>query len=323
MFPIRCALLFVLGAVAVSNAAQLKWRQNEQTSLLELSFNNKPVLAWSFASNQFKPYIKSLHALTGENILLDAPADHLHHHGLMYAIRINGVNFWEERDQPGHEKHIEWLRTTASTTSSGVSQASATELIHWVTHTNAELRDTKPVALLIERRSIDVAIDESQGEVALRWRSDFQVGRTPVKLHGSDYNGLGLRLPPAWDHKARHQNSEKLGYSSEQKWDVLPARWTAVSHNAGDREITVALFGGPSNRGTRMFFSMLNPFAYLAVTQNLSTQPIEYAPGEKFQLDYVLLVYSRPVTSGQIEQRYAKWLSENVSSSAPATAPTP
>ena len=39
---------------------------------------------------------RASHYVTGENLLRDAPHDHLHHHALMYGIRVNGVNFWEE-----------------------------------------------------------------------------------------------------------------------------------------------------------------------------------------------------------------------------------
>ena len=34
----------------------------------------------------------------------DAPSDHLHHHGLMFAVQVNEVNFWEERGTPGPDE---------------------------------------------------------------------------------------------------------------------------------------------------------------------------------------------------------------------------
>ncbi len=62
---------------------------------------------YAFATNQFKPYVRELYTLRGENVLRDAPPDHLHHHGLMYAVWVNGINFWEERGAPGFEQHVE------------------------------------------------------------------------------------------------------------------------------------------------------------------------------------------------------------------------
>ena len=46
-----------------------------------------PVLQYRYGDVPFKPYIKELYTPGGLNILLDAPPDHLHHHGLMFALR--------------------------------------------------------------------------------------------------------------------------------------------------------------------------------------------------------------------------------------------
>ena len=48
-------------------------------------------MVYSFAPHKFKPYVQQLCTFRGENVLRDAPRDHLHHHGLMYAIKVNGI----------------------------------------------------------------------------------------------------------------------------------------------------------------------------------------------------------------------------------------
>ncbi|MHC4656117.1 MAG: DUF6807 family protein, partial [Planctomycetota bacterium] len=53
----------------------------------------------------FKPYVQQLFSPAGVNILRDAPADHLHHHALMFAVKVNGVNFWEETPTAGKQLH--------------------------------------------------------------------------------------------------------------------------------------------------------------------------------------------------------------------------
>src|SRR5574342_147613 len=80
-----------------------------ERGLIEWQFKGRPLLTYALATNQFKPYVRELRSLRGDNVLRDAPSDHLHHHGLMYAIRVNGVNFWEEINQPGHERHVTLL----------------------------------------------------------------------------------------------------------------------------------------------------------------------------------------------------------------------
>lgn len=284
---------------------------------LAIRFQGRPLLVYAFATNQFKPYVRELYTLRGDNVLRDAPADHLHHHGLMYAVRVNGVNFWEERDQPGHEIPVKLISRRAGRTRDGLPEASFTQLIHWVADTNATAPDPRSVALLVEQRTLTLTVDESRDEVALRWQAEFEPGPAAerVKLHGSDYNGLGLRLPAGWDHVAHHANSENAPYSAEQRRDVTAARWAAVSHAVNGREITVALLGRPSNPGDTRFFSMLNPFAYLSVTQNLEKTPLEHARGDKFGIDYLLLVHAGEKPRDFLEQRYRSWAAQTVNKS--------
>jgi hypothetical protein len=53
---------------------------------LVVRYQGRKLLVYAFATNQFKPYVRELYTLRGENVLRDAPPDHLHHHGLMYAV---------------------------------------------------------------------------------------------------------------------------------------------------------------------------------------------------------------------------------------------
>ena len=69
-----------------------------------LVYNQKRLL--TYALGKFKPYVKEFMAVSGQNILRDAPFDHLHHHSLMYGIRVNGVNFWEEVAGCGYQKPV-------------------------------------------------------------------------------------------------------------------------------------------------------------------------------------------------------------------------
>jgi hypothetical protein len=306
------AILFSL-SLSAATTGEISATVASEQGRIHWSYKGNKLFTYAFASDQFKPYVQSLYTLQGEDVLRDAPADHLHHHGLMYAIRVNGVNFWEEQNQPGRQRPVKLIEHSTGKSEAGLPQASFTQLIHWVRHADRALPDTAPAALLIERRTITVTVDEPRQEIALRWQAEFEAGPAAerAKLEGSDYNGLGLRLPAAWDHVARHSNSEKSPYSKEQRWDLTPARWAAVSNKVKGHDITVTLFGHPGNRGEPRFFSMLDAFAYLAVTQNLSKEPIEYARGEKFRIDYLMLVYTGQPGSEQLERRYGRWLTES------------
>ena len=304
-------LLFVASPVS---AAEITAVVKPEEGRLEWNYDGQKLLTYAFASNQFKPYIKELYTLAGDNVLRDAPADHLHHHGLMYAIRVNGVNFWEEVGEPGHERSIKLLSQSTGKTAAGLPQASFTQLIHWVRDADKALADTAPVALLVEKRTLTITLDKAEQEVALEWRGEFEVGHGAAKvtLHGSEYNGLGLRLPQAFDHVARHQNSDNVPYTGTNNRDIIAAKWSAVSHKMDGREVVVALFAQPGSiRGDTKFFTMLDPFAYLSGTQGLDKAPLEYSAGEKFSVSYLVTVYPAFKSAEFLQRRHQLWEKSN------------
>lgn len=302
MFSFVCGLVSLL-VVDARAEGHLSIACHESEGRLEIVYDGKTLLLYSFAASQFKPYVKEFRTLEGVNLLVDSPADHLHHHGLMYAIRVNGTNFWEEAPDAGRQEHLGMEGVQASD-SPERSTARFVQRLNWTAKSKAP-------AVLTEERELVLTVEKASEEVALRWRSRFTVGSAPVKLHGSGYNGLGLRLPRSWDKTAIHRNSEGLPYTKEQKWDVTPARWAAVSHQRGDERGTVLLFGSPRNAGESRFFSMIDPFSYLSVTQNLDLKPLEYRPGEKFQLEYLVIACAGEKSSEEIARRYAQWMKED------------
>jgi hypothetical protein len=308
-----CLLPLDLPAAPGSERTPFEFSTQAGPGLLDVTYQGRRILRYSFATNQFKPYVRELYTLKGDNILLDAPPDHLHHHGLMYAIRVNGVNFWEERDQPGFEKPVRLEQLETSRSSTGLPKASFVQMIHWVANTDAAPPDSGALALLVERRTITLTIDETRGEVALDWHAEFEVGAGAdhVTLSGANYHGLGLRLPPAFNRIALRRNSEGAPYLTEGKGDVTRARWSAVSHRVDNRDITVALFGpAPTQSGLPCFFTMVQPFTYLSVTQGLDKAPIQHSAGDKFRIDYRLVAYSEAKTTEFLQDRYSKWTTD-------------
>lgn len=297
------ALFLALVGSAVAASPSISIDSKADRGELEVRFKDRKLLVYAFATNQFKPYVRELYTLRGENVLRDAVPDHLHHHGLMYAVCVNGVNFWEERNAPGIQKHVEMLHVD-SASANGVPVAYFTELIHWLAPTNLA------APLLIERRTLTLAVDEQSQEVALRWDAQFQVGANAgkVTLHGPNYDGLGLRLPESFNHVAVFQNSAGTPYTGQNSQNVIPARWTSVAGRMEGRDVMLVLFGRADNaRGDSRFFTMLNAFAYMTATQGIDKQPLEYAAGDRFSLSYLLTVYPENKTPEFINRRGALW----------------
>jgi hypothetical protein len=273
---------------------------NETAGTLTVSYAGQTLLLYKFEANQFKPYVKELRTLAGHNVLLDSPPDHPHHHGLMYAVRLNDINFWEEQMPCGRQQHLRFLHQKAD----GLT-AQFTEILNWIAPTGVFTASQQ--TLLVEERKLLLTIRPESNEVALRWTSNFTVGREKVRLQGTAYNGLGMRFPQAWNGKAIHFNSASLPHSQEHKWDVTTADWSAVTYQGMESTNTIAFLSSFKNRGDSKFFSMNNPFTYLAATQGLDIVPLEYGPAEKFNLEYLLLAYSVAQDAKQLDHQYTQW----------------
>jgi len=282
-------------------------------SAWSISYEGKPVLVYAFDPQKFKPYVKELRTIQGDNILRDAPFDHLHHHSLMYAIRVNGINFWEETCGNGVEKPVETptpILGFAEREGRQLPQGKITQLLHWVAPQDAFLPNNAPVALLVEHRTLTLTVDPQTQEVALEWKSRFEIGpkTNTVVLSGANYHGLGMRFLQELDKLAEHSLAGNRPDLSNNRQEVSPSPWAAVSFNGPGHPATIALVGHPSNtRGDATFFNMLTPFAYLAATQGLDKEPLVYHAGDKWELNYLVLLYPEAKPSERLKKRIQSW----------------
>lgn len=267
-------------------------------------WQGQPLCVYHFGADQKKPYVRELYTLQGRNILRDSPADHLHHHALMYGIRVNGVNFWEEAGGYGLQKPVEIIRERSGENRRGMPQASFRQRLVWV----AAEADAKP--LLEEQRSLMLTVDESAKEVALVWRSRFEPapGVDQVNLEGANYHGLGMRFLQELDPLAVHWVGGENLDLSDNRQDVRPAAWGAVVFDRPGSPATIAIASSPLNGAAPAhFFSMKTPFAYLSATQNLDQEPITYAAGESWTLTHLVLLYPERKSAAFLEERVRSW----------------
>jgi hypothetical protein len=299
-------------------AATLSFETSEEATAWSVLYGQQKVFVYSFAPQKFKPYVKEFSPLGGENILRDAPFDHLHHHALMYGIRVNGINFWEEVSGNGVQKVIRTSRPVCTEGGAdGQAEAKFEQVLHWVAPQDAFLPDTAPVALLVERRALVLTVNPARQEVALEWKSRFEVGgkTNTVTLGGATYHGLGIRFRQDLDKLAAHRLAGTADVPAgivldlaNSRQDLSKAPWAAVSFDVPGHPATIALAGHPANaRGDAVFFSMLTAFPYLSATQGLDKEPLIYHRGDQFELDYLVLVYPEAKPSETLRGRVEAW----------------
>jgi hypothetical protein len=283
----------------------------QQLTEWAVDYKGQRILRYAFAPQMFKPYVKELSPLQGRNILLDAPADHLHHHALMYAVQVNDVNFWAETPGCGIQKVIRTDKPEITVNPQGFPETRLSQWIHWVTAPEAFLPDTAPVALMLEQRTLILTIDEANREVALHWRSEFQAGSktNQVILRGANYFGLGLRFLRELDPVAKHENTGGIPDLSDNRQDASRHAWGSVVFDKPGQPASLVVFGHPSNaRRDPWFFTMRTPFAYLSATQGLDREPLVYRSGDKFELNYLVTLRPGVQSRAAIEERHRRWI---------------
>jgi hypothetical protein len=259
----------------------------------------QPVATYLARANPHKPYLLELRSPQGHQILRDSPADHVHHHGLMFALVANGTNFWEEHLRPGREE-------TTSVTADGPALCSA---LLW--------RDDEGTPLLEETRELLVVADDDDA-TALTWRTALAPTGADVTLTGAHYHGLGLRFVPSFDgalsflHPAGAEStavrgSERLGTGA----------WAACTGAVDGHEVTVVMMSHPDNRPSTRWFTMVTPFAYLSATADGWQHAVPIAAGRTLEFVFGVLVLDGHHGRYRIEACYERWLA---ATRAPRTA---
>jgi len=254
----------------------------------------------------FKPYMQQLYSPGGINVLRDAPHDHLHHHALMFAVAVDGVNFWEEQTKPGRQLHkcFDGMRVDRN---GDKSKAGFTEHIDWINLRGQEL-------LLREHRIIEVKSIEDDKATLLSWQTSLAVppGRESMTLAGSHYFGLGMRFLESMDTGGRFLNAvNRTGEIVRGTERLTRADWCAYTAEANGKPVTIAMFGHPENqRHPTHWFTMTAPFAYLAATLNLHKEPLDVVSDKPLVLRYAVAVWDGRVEKSKIGRIYRQWVEE-------------
>ncbi len=275
---------------------------------------DRTLMDYRLTPNPAKPYVRQLYTPSGVNVLRDQVPDHKHHHGLMFAIAADGVNFWEETPGTGREEP-QGASPVSTTAANGTARASLGQDLAWI-------GPKSPSPILLEHRTVVVGRSK-EGSVTLpTWRSTLSAppGRESVKLTGNCYYGLGMRFPVAMNKGGR------FFYSADKKertivhgdQGVTPARWSAYTASSEGKPVTVAIFESPANlRFPSPIFTMLTPFAYQSATLNLWKEPLVLKQGHPLDLRYGVAAWDGQIDPAAVEALYQQWVAGDASLVAP------
>lgn len=292
-------VLFVVFSVTASEVKQQKMVIASDGKFVKVHIGQKPLLSYRFGDVEFKPYVKELYTPAGINILLDSPPDHIHHHGLMYAVGIDSVDFWSETDQCGRQKHV-----STGAVYAGESRAIFHEKLQWL--------DSEGKVKANERRKVRVDTNGTFGATVVTWRSRFDLpeGIVSITIDGSHYFGLGARFIRSMDAGEFFNADGKEGKVFRGQERLVRSRWSAYTAQPEGKDVTVAMFDYPENtRHPATWFTMHKPFAYLSATLGLHEQPLEI--NEKgLTVCYGVALWDGKVKPEIIETLYQTWVKE-------------
>jgi hypothetical protein len=297
------ALFFLL--LSKTAIAEEPMRITVEPNSLSVNQGHRSLLCYRYEDVPFKTYVQQLYSPGGINILRDAPHDHLHHHALMYAVAVDGVNFWEEQTEPGRQLH-KCFDDVRIDEDDDASSAALTEKIDWINPRNREL-------LLKESRTIKVCQVDDAEVTLLSWQSSLEVpsGKKSMTLSGSHYFGLGMRFLESMDKGGEFLNAAgQAGDIVRGSERITRADWCAYIAQADGKPVTVAMFGHPENlRHPTHWFTMTTPFAYMAATLNLYKESLEVTSEKPLVLRYAVAVWDGRVDKSKINGVYHRWIS--------------
>ncbi|HPP53748.1 MAG TPA: PmoA family protein [Thermoguttaceae bacterium] len=308
----------VLGAAMLGQMAETGSVFADEPTQVKLVQDGSPLLVYQAKSNPKKTYVLEFFSPSGVNILRDSPADHKHHHGLMFAVAVDGVNFWAEDAASGSQVPVGDLKRESISTG-GIAWQSLRQTLRW--------QNPQGSAMLEEDRTLRAARIGQPPATLLTWRSVLRTpeGKSSVQLTGSPYFGLGMRFVVSMDAGGRFFNAD--GHTGVEGTNNARSAWCAYTAKADGKPVTVAVFDWPKNpRHPAAWFTMDRGFAYLSATLNLSKEPFPVRADQPVELRYGVAVWDGQVEPAVVEKCYKAWLNmgEPVANpSSPENSPKP
>lgn len=261
-----------------------------------VNFTTNNIVVGTYVRNDpWKPHFHPLRTPEGDLVTLAVPWDHRHHKGLMFALRTDAGNFWEEQqldgasESPGREIEASLTRVDLGN-SCGFRQ-----VLNWTTGSQTVFSETRTVTCrrigdqLVWRWEICLVPHIACRSITSEWAKPAMDGRL------INYHGLGIRLPRSFEASPRTVVRPGNGGPSEALDPDglglgIQCRVAAISgpidgawppHIA---EVTITQF-----QDAQPYFTSRAGLAYLSVGPTTS-RVIDFEAGRKLDLTYEVTV---------------------------------
>lgn len=242
---------------------------------------NGKVVAQFQPAGKHKPYVEELYTPNGVQVLADSPADHLHHHGLMYSLGIDDVEFWGEYSAKCGQEVITALES---------DESSVKAELDWVS--------SEGVVLAKEKR--EISVESVDGANVLHWKSVLTpAGDKAVKIWGRYYFGLGMRFARDMNESVQFSNSTGAHDGAIVRGDerLKDCKWINAAGTIGGKNVSVTIEEKEGNTRPMTGYSMgdgWKAFAYMGGTMRVHEDPILLEPGQTITAAYKVVLKDEP-----------------------------
>ncbi len=320
-FLVDYVRVFQLVEAPDASAATCEWHRAGDS--LSLRWRGRTLWQFNFASDLDVPFFHPLSTTTGQILSLDAPPDHVWHHGLWFCWKfINGVNYWELNPQTRRPDGItRWSEPGLQLHDDGSA----------VIDLNLRYQPANGEVVLTEQRAIAISSPDIQGVYHLDWTSAFTAGDQPVVLDRTPpreqswggYAGLSLRFSPAFSQRqaTSTQGIAAFGDGGRHRSDAAAMDYSGWvdGHAAG-----VTVLDHPQNPRHPTSWYLINrgEMGYLNASI-LAPQPLQLQANQRMVLRYRVIVHPEAWDAARLQQAIRQFTSDFSRTSQPSLAPNP
>ena len=254
---------------------------------------------WNRLPTTFKPYIVKLMTPSGVNVLRDAPPDHSHHHGLMFAIKVDGVNCWEEYNPVDYGRQETTAFAEAAAETDGRKEKKVESTLTWSNGVGQPL--------VLEKRTITAT--QIGNATVLDWTSVFTLpaGKEKAIIEGNVYHGLGMRFVESMDKDGKFFAAADAGEQEDLRGtgNLTRCRWMAYTAKVDDKPVTVVLLDTKDNPRPMLAYTMGGDgkrFAFLSATTNLHREPLMLTSEKPIAFCYQVVLWDGERTPDEVEE---------------------
>jgi hypothetical protein len=299
-------------AGVAAEQAEFTWNVHQDQDL-ELLGPNGVICRLVFNREEGKPFFHPLNALDGTAMTSLRPSDHPHHLGLWFSWKfINGADYWS----------VPSIRDGITQLDRAVIQRTDPKEAQVLFELSYHRRNESPV--LNERRQIRIGVPDQDGQYRIDWHLQFEalddvlLSATPLeKAASGGYAGIAYRpiptdkltsaMEPEWlNSTGAIDRGVKRAPYREMKLHAAQANWCDISLRFGGEHGMIhglTIFSHPDNFRSPPRWHMAAPTGFLN-PMPLYKDSWSVAKGEKFQLQYRVLIHPGRGNSDQLNREY-------------------